>query len=87
MARRSGLQVVQHEAPDARMLDDLRAELLGEHLVARPPGAELLAGLVERVDQRREVGVADAARLLGAEARERAAGGRPALLGARLGGS
>ena len=84
VARRSGLQVVEHEATDARVLDDLRAELLGEHLVARPPRAELLAGLVESLDERREVGVADAARLLGAEARERAAGGAPALLGVEL---
>ena len=29
--------MVEHEATDARVLDDLRAELLGEHLVARPP--------------------------------------------------
>src|SRR5204863_13320 len=45
---------------------------------------ELLAGRFERLEERGEVGVADAPRVLGAEARERAAGGRPALLAAEL---
>ena len=74
VARRRGLQVVQDEAPDLRMLDGLGAELLGAPRAAAT-GAELLLASLERVDQRREVGVADAARLLGAEARERASGG------------
>src|SRR4051812_22532305 len=75
---------MQHEATDARVLDDLRAELLGEHLVARPPRAELLARLLQRVEEGREVGVADAPRVLGPEAGQRAAGGGPALLGGQL---
>src|SRR3954466_3528498 len=59
MARRRRLQVMEDQAADARMPDGLRADLLVEHLVARPPRAELLAALLERLDQGREVRVAD----------------------------
>src|SRR4051812_1532401 len=81
MARRRRLQVMEDQAADARVLDGLRAELLVEHLVARPPRAELLAALLERLDEGGEVRVADAAGVLGAEAGEGVAGGLAALLG------
>jgi hypothetical protein len=83
MARRDGLQVVQAQGAVLGVLDGLGTELLGEHLVARPPRAKVGARLLERRDERCEVRVADTPRVLSAKAGERVAGGVPPRLAVR----
>src|SRR4051794_33499243 len=85
MRRRDRLQVMDGEAAERRMVDDLRPDLGLEDLVARPQLAKARAALEQRLDERAEGRIVVAAGVLGPEAGERVAPGALPLGAARLG--